>query len=195
MFSLIMVTSICLFDLAARMFGTTGKERSAQESPVVKRKVRRCDLNGPSDRVDNNIQPKDTDTSAASASASAASNKLEKENFRGFENDFFLSPGKAEEKEKEDTASPSPTRQNTTEPDETTDETETNTSSSQRQENDSLALVPRRRFRIPPVMAQVSPVILYIPDTNQVTMFWDRSDHSKMLLWMMIQARREAGIW
>ncbi|XP_035683408.1 uncharacterized protein LOC118420646 [Branchiostoma floridae] len=190
MFSLIMVTSICLFDLAARMFGTTGKERSAQESPVVKRKVRRCDLNGPSNRVDN-ILPTDTDTSAASASASAANNKLEKENFRGFESDFLLSPGKAEEKEKEGTASPSPTRQNTTEP----DETETNTSSSQRQENDSIALVPRRRFRIPPVMAQVSPVILYIPDTNQVTMFWDRSDHSKMLLWMMIQARREAGIW
>nr|AAM18879.1 unknown [Branchiostoma floridae] len=163
------------------MFGTTGKERSAV------RKVRRCDLNGPSGRVDN-ILPTDTDTSAASASA--ASNKPEKENFRGFESDFLLSPGKAEEKEKEDTASPSSTQQNTTE----TDETKTNTSSSQQQKNDYLALVPRRGFRIPPVKAQVSPVILYIPDTNQVTMFWDRSDHSKMLLWMMIQARREAGI-
>ncbi|XP_078604577.1 uncharacterized protein LOC144878152 [Branchiostoma floridae x Branchiostoma japonicum] len=183
MFAFIMVSTICLFDLAARMFGTTGKERSAV------RKIRRCDLNGPADRVDNNIQPSDTDTSAASASASATSNKPEKENFRGFESDFLLSPGKAEEKEKEDTVSPSSTQQNTTE----TDETKTNTSSSQQQENDSL--VPRRRFRIPPVMAQVSPVILYIPDTNQVTMFCDRSDHSKMLLWMMIQARREAGIW
>ncbi|KAI8517676.1 hypothetical protein Bbelb_036930 [Branchiostoma belcheri] len=248
MFSFIIVSTIFLFGLAARILGSIGNalnaaigvERCEVEIPpfvdppsvplqeAVKKTARRSDLNGPTDYADTpKNKPAEPDKPIASVRAPGTANTGKpKGTFGGMKSGFLLqkkSQPKTETTAKADAPKatlPQQQPKNTgtagqkDRPTAEARQVEGNISPRQKKADDP----PRPKTEagqkqasrpsadsetgqtarpqtppILPVLAQLTPILLPVPCTNQATLIWDGSRKARNWLAMIVAARRASS--
>ncbi|XP_078679178.1 uncharacterized protein LOC144914841 [Branchiostoma floridae x Branchiostoma belcheri] len=247
MFSFIIVSTIFLFSLAARILGSIGNalnaaigvERSEVKIPpfvdppsvplqeAVQKKARRSDLNGPTNHAD---KPAEPDKPSASVRAPGTANTGKpKGTFGGMKSGFLLqTPKKKSQPKTENTAKAgapkatlpeqqpkntgtegqkdrpttearqvkgniSPRQKKVVDP--PRPKTEAGQKQASRPSADSETGQSARPQTPPihPVLAQLTPILLPVPGTNQATLIWDGSRKARNWLAMIVAARRAAA--
>ncbi|XP_078679177.1 uncharacterized protein LOC144914840 isoform X2 [Branchiostoma floridae x Branchiostoma belcheri] len=180
---------------------------------AVKKKTRRSDLNGPTDHAD---KPADPDKPSASVRAPGTANTGKpKGTFGGMKSGFLLqkkSQPKTEPAAKADAPKAtlpeqqpkntearqvkgniSPRQKKADDP--PRPKTETGQKQASRPSADSETGQSARPQTPPiyPVLAQLTPILLPVPGTNQATLIWDGSRKARNWLAMIVAARRAAA--